>query len=93
MRGLTLHEFGASARVSASHLGRIERGERFPSARILRKLAKPLGLDESEIFVLAEYLPSQYPAAVEDKSPITSLDPFVARVLSRESTEVQHTVI
>lgn len=93
VRGLTLHELGAMARVSASHLGRIERGERFPSARILSKIAKPLGLGESELFVLAEYLPSQYSTAVEDKLPITSLDPFVARVLSQESTEVQHTVI
>jgi len=56
MRGLTLLELGAKSGVSASHLGRIERGERFPSAQILRKIAKPLGFEESELFTLANYL-------------------------------------
>ena len=31
---LTLHELAIRADVSASHLGRIERGERFPSAHV-----------------------------------------------------------
>ena len=42
---LTLQELAAESGVSSSHLGRIERSERFPSARILRKIAKPLGFD------------------------------------------------
>jgi transcriptional regulator with XRE-family HTH domain len=53
---LTLRELAARAGVSASHLGRIERGERFPSANILRKIARPLGFDEDELFMLAGYL-------------------------------------
>ena len=40
---LTLRELTTLSGVSSSHLGRIERGERFPSASILRKIAKPLG--------------------------------------------------
>ncbi len=56
---LTLEELAATTRVSPSHLGRIERGERFPSARILRRLAKPLGFRESELLSLAGYLSPQ----------------------------------
>jgi len=47
MMALTLAELAERSGVSASHLGRIERGERFPSARILRRIARPLGFDES----------------------------------------------
>ena len=53
---LTLQELASKAKVSASHLGRIERGERFPSAHILRKIAAPLGFEENELFTLAGYL-------------------------------------
>ena len=45
---LTLQELAATSGVSSSHLGRIETGERFPSARILRKITKPMGFDEDE---------------------------------------------
>ena len=41
MMSLTLAELAERSGVSSSHLGRIERGERFPSARTLRKLTKP----------------------------------------------------
>jgi len=58
---LTLQELAGKAEVSASHLGRIERGERFPSAHILRKIAAPLGFEENELFTLAGYLSSQSP--------------------------------
>ena len=36
-----------------SYLARIERGECYPSARVLRKMAKPLGFDEGEMLFLA----------------------------------------
>ena len=49
---LTLGELGARSGVLTSHLGHIERGERFPSAQILHKIAKPLGFDEDELFRL-----------------------------------------
>ncbi len=81
--------------VSPSHLGRIERGERFPSARILRRVAKPLGFDEGELFTLAGYLSPQ-PAGVAEPEPGYSsgrLDPYVAKALTQEPVSVQHAVL
>jgi len=92
---LTLQELAASSGVSSSHLGRIERGERFPSARILRKIAKPLGFEEDELFALAGYLSPLSPSIAE-RNPAYSgnrLDPYVARVLAQEPVKVQHAVI
>jgi len=81
--------------VSPSHLGRIERGERFPSAHILRRIAKPLGFDENDLFTLAGYLSPQSPGIAEAVPSYNceGLDPYVARVLSQETVEVQRTVI
>ena len=93
MMSLTLGELAEKSRVSASHLGRIERGERFPSARILRKIAKPLGFGEEELFIFANYLTSQSSTADEHKTHIGKLDPHVADILSQKSVEVQRTVI
>jgi len=92
---LTLQELSAKATVSASHLGRIERGERFPSAHILRKIAEPLGFEENELFTLAGYLSSQSAGVAERAPTYTSrqLDPYVARVLAQEPVEVQRAVI
>jgi len=92
---LTLQELASKAKVSASHLGRIERGERFPSAHILRRIAAPLGFDENELFTLAGYLSSQPTQVAERLSGYDGgqLDPYVARVLSQEPTEVQRAVI
>ena len=92
---LTLQELAGKAGVSASHLGRIERGERFPSAHILRKIAKPLGFEENELFTLAGYLSAQ-PSMIAESSPGYTgrqLDPYVARVLGQEPVEVQRAVI
>jgi len=93
---LTLWELANLSGVSTSHLARIERGERFPSARVLRKIAKPLGLDENELFMLAGYFSRG--AHSEAKESYESyyyegLDPYVAKVLAQESTETQRTVI
>lgn len=94
---LTLQELAAKANVSASHLGRIERGERFPSAHVLQRIAKPLSFAEDELFTLAGYLsPQQRPIGAEDRIPTITdgrLDPFVARMLAQEPTEVQRAVI
>ena len=92
---LTLQELADQARVSPSHLGRIERGERFPSARILRKIAKPLGFEEDELFTLAGYLSPQ-PSTISEAQPSYSggrLDPYVSKVLAQEPIEIQHSVI
>jgi len=94
---LTLQELAAKANVSASHLGRIERGERFPSAHVLQRIAKPLSFEEDEIFTLAGYLsPQSRPLAAEERMTTIAdgrLDPFVARMLAQEPVEVQRAVI
>ena len=65
---LTLQQLAGMSGVSASHLGRIERGERFPSASILRKVAQPLGFEEDELFTLAGYL-SPHPPGIAEAGP------------------------
>ena len=92
---LTLRELTESSGVSASHLGRIERGERFPSASILRRIAKPLGFEEDELFTLAGYLSPPSPGIAEATPGYRGrqLDPYVAKVLGEEPAEVQRAVI
>ena len=87
---LTLQDLAVKSGVSSSHLGRIERGERFPSAHILRKISKPLGFDEAELLTHAGFL-SQSPAP--ESNSTARLDPYVARLLSQEPVEVQRTLI
>jgi len=91
---LTLQELANTSGVSPSHLGRIERGERFPSASILCKIAPPLGFSENELFTLAGYLSPQ--TGIAEKEPTYSskgLDPYVARILAQEPVEVQRAII
>jgi len=92
---LTLQELAAKSGVSASHLGRIERGERFPSAHILQRIAAPLAFGEDELFTLAGYLSPQSPMITEKSATYTSerVDPYVARVLAQEPIEIQRAVI
>jgi transcriptional regulator with XRE-family HTH domain len=91
---LTLSELSARSGVSSSHLGRMERGERFPSARILKRIARPLQFEENELFALAGYLSPQL--SMEAKivpGNNRQLDPIVARMLAQEPIEVQRAVI
>ena len=92
---LTLRELTELSSVSSSHLGRIERGERFPSASILRRIAKPLGFEEDELFTLAGYLSPSSPGVAEPHPAYSGrqLDPYVAKVLAEEPAEVQRSVI
>ena len=92
---LTLRELAAISGISSSYLGRIEKGNRFPSALILRKIAKPLGFEESELFSLAGYLSSRPNGIGEGNADYSGgqLDPYVRKVLSQEPVEVQRTVI
>lgn len=92
---LTLRELADISGISSSHLGRIERGERFPSASILRRIASPLGFEETALFSLAGYL-SPRSAGIEDENADYSgleLDPYVSKVLSQEPVNVQRTLI
>lgn len=92
---LTLHKLSAASGVSPSHLGRIEKGERFPSASILQRIAKPLGFGEDELFTLAGYLSPHFSSDSDkrDYQSKNSLDPYVARILSQEPVEVQRAVV
>ncbi len=89
---LTLQELASAACVSLSHLGRIERGERFPAARILRRIASPLQMEEVELMSLAGYL-SPEPTNAPDNVRCMHLDPYVSMVLSQEPAEVQRAVV
>ena len=92
---MTLRALAQASGISSSHLGRIERGERFPSAPVLRKVAGPLGFEESELFSLAGYLSLPSSGVEEGRADygVERLDPGVSMVLSREPVEVQRTVI
>lgn len=92
---LTLRELTDLSGVSPSHLGRIERGERFPSASVLRRISKPLGFEEDELFTLAGYLSSPSPGIAEAHPGYIGrqLDPYVAKILAEEPVEVQRAVI
>lgn len=90
---VTLAELAAGSGVSTSHLGRMERGERFPSARILQKIAKPLGFEEDDLFRRAGYLSPRSSTQGDSETHVEGLDPYVASVLASETVEVQRTVI
>jgi len=90
---MTLQELSAASGVSSSYLGRIETGERFPSAHILCRIAKPLGFGESELLTLAGYLSPQTSTEVESKAQLGRLDPYVAAVLSQEPVQIQRAVV
>lgn len=93
---LTLIELSNTTGVSQSHLGRIERGERFPSAYILRRLAKPLGFEEEELFMMAGFLSTQSRDETQPSEPNSKrskLDPYVANLLAQEPPEIQRSVI
>jgi len=94
---LTLRKLATVSGISSSHLGRIERGERFPSASVLQRIAKPLGFEEGELFSLAGYL-SPRSVRLEEENPDYigiggQLDPYVNRILSVKPIEVQHAVV
>lgn len=55
-RGLTRQQLSELAGMHQTYLGRIERGERMPSAPMLRRLAEPLGFTEIELLKMAGYL-------------------------------------
>ena len=92
---LTLRQLTTAAGVSKTYFGRIERGERFPSAYILRRIAKPLAFDERELFTLAGFLSPVPTEDTKEKSSVTfpRLDPYVASVLAREPVVVQRAAI
>ena len=92
---LSLRKLSQLSGISPSYLGRLESGERFPSASVLKKIARPLGIEEIELFSLAGYLSPSSSGTNEERPeyPGGELDPYVKKVLSAEPVEVQRTVI
>ena len=90
IKGLTLAELGALSGVSPSHLGRIERNERFPSAAILHRIANPLGLEEGELYICAGFLS---PPSTEAETHTGRLDPYAAGMLASEPVATQRAVL
>ena len=82
--GLTLVDLAAKSGVSISHLSRIEKAQRYPSADILRKIVKPLGLEERELFNLAGYLPTKQSTSpdLEKHRLLAELDILLNRVIA-----------
>ena len=95
MLSLTLKKLATLSGISPSYLGRIEKGNRFPSAAILKKMAKPLDFTESELLSLAGYL--SFPSDnTDDKNTgyyTGQIDPQISMLLSSEPIEVQHAII
>jgi len=92
MTPLSLQKLSAASGVSPSHLDRIEKGQRSPSASILRKIANPLGFADSKLLTIAGFLSPQPSGMVESPSG-GRLDPYVAVVLAQEPLQVQRTVL
>jgi len=94
---LTLQELSDASGVSPSHIGRIETGQRYPSARILHRICGPLGFGEDELYVLAGYLsPTSVGVSkrrVNRGNAADLLDPYVANVLAQEPPDIQRAVI
>lgn len=95
MLSFTLKDLAALSGISPSYLGRIEKGNRFPSAAILKKMAEPLGFTESELFSLAGYLsfPSDNANGKKSGNFVVQIDPQISMLLSNEPIEVQHAII
>lgn len=91
---LTLMDLASKSGISASHLGRIERGERFPSAGVLKKIARPLEFREEELMALAGYLnprPEEHGNTIAYRGG--RLDPDIAKLLAQEPLAVQRATI
>lgn len=80
--GLTLVALAAKSGVSINHLSRIEKAQRYPSADVLRKIVKPLGLEERELFNLAGYLPKKQSTSpdYEKRRLLAELDILLNRI-------------
>ncbi|GCE49495.1 helix-turn-helix protein [Thermosporothrix hazakensis] len=70
-RHLTIKELGDKAGLSEIYVGEIERGQKYPSARVLESLAKALDLDLAD---LLEYMAEEIRA--EREPQVTSVIGF-----------------
>ena len=92
--GLTRAKLGEMAGLSSSVICRVERGERFPTARTLHKLAKVLDISEVELFIRADYLSEpESNKKIEEDTQIMKLDPRVIFELTKEPVKTQRAVL
>jgi transcriptional regulator with XRE-family HTH domain len=90
---MTMRELSAKSGVSQSHIGRIERGERFPSAHVLQRFAEPLGFEEEELFTLAGFFSDRSNEDIFAVSNKLAIDPLVANMLAHEPVELQRAIM
>lgn len=91
---LTQYELAKKAGVSPTLIRRIEKGERSPSARTLRKLADVLSIGEIELFIHANYLsPTASSRTIGEDTRVIKLDPKVVFELSQEPLKIQRAVL
>lgn len=87
-RGMGQGQLARLSGRSPSYIQRIEKGDRYPSAETIRKLAVPLGFEEAELLVLAGHL-----SALPVGPPKRGLDPYVTALLAQEPVQVQRALI
>lgn len=66
-KNITLRELSKDTDVSFSHLSKIERGEHNPSKTTLDILADQLGVDKDKLYLMAGYVPINYPGNKQDE--------------------------
>lgn len=92
--GLTRAKLGKKSGLSTAVICRVEKGERFPTARTLSKLARVLNISEVELLVYADYLSKpESLKKIEEDTQIRKVDPRVLFELSREPVRVQRAVL
>ncbi len=81
---LSLYQLSRLSGVSVAHLGRIEQGLRRPSTRTLQKIARPLGFDLHELFVITGHLlPNEFAFSEEQRDKLRGeLNTLLERVES-----------
>ena len=89
---MTRGQLAIASAVSASHVTRIESGQRYPSARILRRIAPNLGIGELDLLAFAGYVSPEH-AEIVAAPDSGKLDPYVVAYLSREPAVVQRAVV
>ncbi len=89
---MTRGQLATASGVSASHVTRIENGQRYPSARILRRIAPNVGIGELDLLAFAGYV-SRQNAEIVAAPDTGKLDPYVVAYLSREPVVVQRAVV
>jgi transcriptional regulator with XRE-family HTH domain len=79
-RNFTIKELGEKAGLSEIYVGEIERGQKYPSAKVLESLAQALGLDMAELLdLMAEEIrrerDPQYTSVIGFTVPVTHGQP------------------